>query len=79
MNYKYIYNPHTEDVKVNFQGEIYTIGAQSTESFPGQVADQFVEIYGFMTYAEAPTKAKEVIKEEVKEVEEPKKVIPKKK
>lgn len=67
-----IKNPENKEIVLNFQGDIYTIGAKETKEFPSDVAKQWIEIYGFMTIAEKEVK-------EVKEEKKEKKEDPKKK
>ncbi len=75
MSYIKVHNPEPVDVKTVFKGQLYEIGAGKTESFPTNVAERFVEVYGFLVIANSEEKKVEEKVEEVTEevVEKPKK------
>jgi hypothetical protein len=64
MNYIKVKNTEDVELKLLFKGENYKLGASKTESFPEDVAAQWVTIYEFLTLENS--------KEEVKEVKETK-------
>jgi hypothetical protein len=47
-NFK-ISNPLEEDIKLIFKGNTYRIQAGKAEEFAKEVADKWIEIYGFLT------------------------------
>ncbi len=49
MSYIKVTNPIDKELSLQFKGEMYYIGAKETKSFPKDVVDQWVFIYGFMT------------------------------
>ena len=77
MSYKKIHNPIDKELSLQFQGEQYFIGAKTTKEFPNDLANHWIEIYGFMSVDNTKAEVKEV-KSEVKEVTK-EEVKPKKK
>ena len=53
----YIKNPIDQDVKVNYLGTEYVIGANETKEFPDDLGAHFIRIYDFMEQTSAPAKA----------------------
>lgn len=49
MSYIKVTNPIDKELSLQFKGEMYYIGGKETKSFPKDVVDQWVFIYGFMT------------------------------
>ena len=68
MNYLNLSNPIDENIMNCYKGEDYTIKANSTESYPGDVAEWFVSVYPFMSTSEIEKTTVKKVKEEVKEV-----------
>ena len=79
MSYLNIKNPIDNDVKTGYEGEMYTVKAGATESFPEALAKRFVEIYPFMELVVVEKTSPKKIKEEVEEVKEVKEKEVKKK
>jgi 23S rRNA pseudoU1915 N3-methylase RlmH len=70
MNFTKVKNPIDKEVALLYRGHTYVIGAKATESFPEDVAKQFVTIYQFMSLDGAEvTNTTEEETEEVEEVE----------
>lgn len=59
-----IKNPEDKEISLNFQGDIYTIGAKEIKEFPSEVAKQWLEIYAFMSVSDSRMEVKEVEKKE---------------
>lgn len=49
MNYIKVKNPEDLVLKLQFNGEMYELGAKETRSFPNDVAEQWVRIYAFVS------------------------------
>lgn len=78
MSYQKIYNPLEDNVRTGYKGEEYIIDSKETKGFPTEVAEHFLEIYGFLQRVETEVETvKEVVKEVVAKKEEVKKVIKK--
>lgn len=41
-------NPIDSDLTLQYKGEIFELGAKASRDFPSDVADKWVEIYGFI-------------------------------
>lgn len=67
-----INNPSDKEVTLNYKGEPYTIGANSTKYFPEEVARHWVNVFQFMSINEDEIISKKEV-EESKEVKETKK------
>jgi hypothetical protein len=50
MSYIKIKNPLDSEITLKYKGEEYSIGAKETKGFPQDVVEQWMEIYGFVTY-----------------------------
>lgn len=72
MNFIKVKNPTEQEVALLFRGQTYVIGAKATESFPMDVAKQWITIYQFMDFVghadEATPEKVETPVEEAKEV-----------
>lgn len=66
MSYIKIHNPIDKELSLQFKGEQYFIGAKTSKEFPNDLANHWLEIYGFMSEDKTKAEVKEVIKEEVK-------------
>ena len=66
MSYIKIHNPIDKELILQFQGDVYTIGAKTSKEFPSDLANHWMEIYGFITVDNSKPEVKEVTKEEVK-------------
>lgn len=71
MSYIKIKNPLDNDISLKYKGEEYSIGAKETKGFPQDVVEQWMEIYGFITYI--GTEDEVEIKEEKEVTAKPKK------
>lgn len=65
---EYIKVKNTEDTELSllYKGETFTLGAKKTESFPTDVAQQWINIYGFLSLDNSKEEVKEEPKEEKK-------------
>ena len=63
MNIK---NPLDKDISLLFKGETYTLEAGKSGDFSDEVAAQWVNIYGFLSEDEAPSKEEDKPKKAVK-------------
>lgn len=80
MNFIKVKNPINEEVALLFRGETYLIGPDSVESFPIDVAKQWITIYQFMDFVGHAEESNNVeVKEEVVEEKEVKRKVAKKK
>lgn len=76
MSYQKVFNPLDMDVTTGYKGEYYTIKSKETKSLPEVVAEQFLEVYGFLeNQGDAVTEVKSAAPEEAKT--EVKKVVKK--
>lgn len=71
-----IKNPLDKDLNLNYKGTNYVLEAGVSKDFEPEVAAHWVHIYGFLSIVKATDKEKDVVVEEVKEIE--KKAAPKK-
>ena len=67
MSYIKVKNPTEKDVTTGYKGEYITIPSKEAKSLPQEVAERFMEVYGFLELV-----AEEGTKEEVQEVVEKK-------
>lgn len=65
MSFKKIKNPEATELSLQYNGEIFTLGAKESKSFPSDVCEQWIFIYAFLGYDTEPVVEK---KPEVKEV-----------
>ena len=60
MSYITIHNPLDTAITLQFLGDVYEIDGGKSESFPEDVAEQWMTIYGFVTEVKEVKKTKEV-------------------